>query len=145
MLTRTIARAGLIALVAGGANAQEMRGVSKTEIKIGQTMPYSGPVSAFSMLGKSEIAYFQMVNDKGGINGRKVNLISYDDGYVPPKTVEQTRKMVENDGVTPRWSCRGNRSGRATNRAASTRARQRARSGRGSANWDRPHRTSARP
>ncbi len=86
-------------LVALPARAEEPRGISKTEIKIGQTMPYSGPVSAFSMLGKSEIAYFQMLNEKGGINGRKVNLISYDDGYVPPKTVEQTRKLVEQDEV----------------------------------------------
>jgi branched-chain amino acid transport system substrate-binding protein len=81
------------------ARAEEPRGVTKTEIKIGQTMPYSGPVSAFSMLGKSEVAYFQMINDKGGINGRKINLISYDDGYVPPKTVEQTRRLVEQDEV----------------------------------------------
>jgi ABC-type branched-subunit amino acid transport system substrate-binding protein len=81
------------------AGAQEMRGVTKTEIKLGQTMPYSGPVSAFSMLGKSEVAYFQMVNDKGGINGRKISLISYDDSYQPPKTVEQTRRLVEQDEV----------------------------------------------
>mgnify|MGYP000909634401 CR=1 FL=1 len=86
-------------LVALPARAEEPRGISKTEIKIGQTMPYSGPVSAFSMLGKSEIAYFQMLNEKGGINGRKVNLISYDDGYAPPKTVEQTRKLVEQDEI----------------------------------------------
>jgi branched-chain amino acid transport system substrate-binding protein len=100
----TIARS--IALVASAilsiampAFADEPRGVTKSEIRVGQTMPYSGPVSAFSMLGKSEIAYFQMINDRGGINGRKINLISYDDGYVPPKTVEQTRKLVEQDEV----------------------------------------------
>ena len=80
---RSFALAGALALAACATSAQEMRGVTKTEIKIGQTMPYSGPVSAFSMLGKSEVAYFQMINEKGGINGRKVNLISYDDGYVP--------------------------------------------------------------
>ncbi len=96
---RSFALAGALALAACATSAQEMRGVTKTEIKIGQTMPYSGPVSAFSMLGKSEVAYFQMINEKGGINGRKVNLISYDDGYVPPKTVEQTRKLVEQDEV----------------------------------------------
>ncbi len=86
-------------LFAASAGAEEPRGVTKTEITIGQTMPYSGPVSAFSMLGKSELAYFRMLDDKGGINGRKINLISYDDGYAPPKTVEQTRRLVEQDGV----------------------------------------------
>ena len=79
--------------------AAEMRGVTATEIKIGQTMPYSGPVSAFGALGKGEVAYFKMLNDRGGINGRKVNLISLDDGYAPPKTVEQTRRLVESDEV----------------------------------------------
>jgi branched-chain amino acid transport system substrate-binding protein len=79
--------------------AAEMRGVTSTEIKIGQTMPYSGPVSAFGALGKSEVAYFKMVNDRGGINGRMVKLISLDDGYAPPKTVEQTRRLVESDEV----------------------------------------------
>lgn len=80
-------------------HAAEMRGITATEIRIGQTMPYSGPVSAFGALGKSEVAYFKMVNDRGGINGRKVNLISLDDSYAPPKTVEQTRRLVESDEV----------------------------------------------
>src|SRR5476649_1190950 len=79
--------------------AAEMRGVTATEIKIGQTMPYSGPVSAFGALGKGEVGYFKMVNERGGINGRKVNLISLDDSYAPPKTVEQTRQLVESDEV----------------------------------------------
>jgi ABC-type branched-subunit amino acid transport system substrate-binding protein len=79
--------------------AAEMRGVTATEIKIGQTMPYSGPVSAFGALGKGEVGYFKMLNERGGINGRKVNLISLDDGYAPPKTVEQTRRLVESDEV----------------------------------------------
>src|SRR4030081_1477245 len=77
----------------------EMRGVTATEIKIGQTMPYSGPVSAFGALGKGEVGYFKMINERGGINGRKINLISLDDGYAPPKTVEQTRRLVESDEV----------------------------------------------
>ena len=81
------------------ARAAEMRGVTATEIKIGQTMPYSGPVSAFGALGKGEVGYFKMVNERGGINGRKVNLISLDDSYAPPKTVEQTRRLVESDEV----------------------------------------------
>jgi branched-chain amino acid transport system substrate-binding protein len=79
--------------------AAEMRGVTATEIKIGQTMPYSGPVSAFGALGKGDVGYFKMLNERGGINGRKVNLISLDDGYAPPKTVEQTRRLVESDEV----------------------------------------------
>src|SRR5712672_3286737 len=81
------------------ATAAEMRGVTPTEIKIGQTMPYSGPVSAFGALGKGEVGYFKMLNERGGINGRKVNLISLDDSYAPPKTVEQTRRLVESDEV----------------------------------------------
>jgi branched-chain amino acid transport system substrate-binding protein len=81
------------------SGAAEMRGVSASEIKIGQTMPYSGPVSAFGSLGKGEVGYFKMLNERGGINGRKVNLISLDDGYAPPKSVEQTRRLVESDEV----------------------------------------------
>ena len=92
---------GAMALAAcpPAASAAEMRGVTATEIKIGQTMPYSGPVSAFGALGKGEVGYFRMVNERGGINGRKINLISLDDGYAPPKTVEQTRRLVESDEV----------------------------------------------
>jgi ABC-type branched-subunit amino acid transport system substrate-binding protein len=81
------------------STAAEMRGVTATEIRIGQTMPYSGPVSAFGALGKGEVGYFKMLNERGGINGRKVNLISLDDSYAPPKTVEQTRRLVESDEV----------------------------------------------
>jgi branched-chain amino acid transport system substrate-binding protein len=74
-------------------------GVTNTEIKIGQTVPYSGPASAFSSYGRVMAGYFQMLNEKGGINGRKVNLISLDNAYSPPKALEQTRKLVEDDGV----------------------------------------------
>ncbi len=74
-------------------------GVTDTEITIGQTMPYSGPASAYGTIGKAEAAYFDMVNAQGGVNGRKIKLISLDDGYSPPKTVEQTRKLVEQDNV----------------------------------------------
>jgi branched-chain amino acid transport system substrate-binding protein len=93
--------AGTIALLTGSvaANATEVRGVSSAEIKVGQTMPYSGPVSAFGALGKGEVGYFKMLNERGGINGRKVNLISLDDGYAPPKSVEQTRRLVESEEV----------------------------------------------
>jgi branched-chain amino acid transport system substrate-binding protein len=88
----------------GSAAGAEQRGVTDSEIRIGQTMPYSGPLSAYSALGKAEIAYFNRVNDRGGINGRKVKLISLDDGYVPPRTVEQTRRLVESDEGSARAS-----------------------------------------
>ena len=87
------------AALAAPVLAQNAPGITDTEIKIGQTMPYTGPVTAFSTLGKGEIAYFKMINEHGGVNGRKLNLISLDDGYAPPKTVEQTRKLVEQEGV----------------------------------------------
>jgi ABC-type branched-subunit amino acid transport system substrate-binding protein len=74
-------------------------GASDTEIKIGNIMPYSGPASAYGVLGRTEAAFFKKINDAGGINGRKINFISYDDGYSPPKTVEQARKLVESDEV----------------------------------------------
>ena len=74
-------------------------GVTDKEIKIGNIMPYSGPASAYGMIGKTESAFFQMINDQGGINGRRIDFIRYDDGYSPPKTVEQARKLVENDNV----------------------------------------------
>jgi branched-chain amino acid transport system substrate-binding protein len=74
-------------------------GATDSEIKIGHTNPYSGPASSYSVIGKTETAFFTMLNEQGGINGRKINFISYDDGYSPPKTVEQVRKLVESDGV----------------------------------------------
>jgi branched-chain amino acid transport system substrate-binding protein len=74
-------------------------GVTDTEIKIGNTGPYSGPASSYSAVPKSEVAYYKMVNDQGGVNGRKINCISYDDAYSPPKTVEMVRKLVEQDQV----------------------------------------------
>lgn len=74
-------------------------GVSDAEIKIGQTMPYSGPASAYGAIGKAEAAYFAMLNERGGINGRQIRFLSLDDGYSPPKTVEQTRKLVEQEKV----------------------------------------------
>src|SRR6202161_526176 len=74
-------------------------GATDTEIKIGNIMPYSGPASAYGVIGKSEAAYFKKINADGGINGRKINFISYDDSYSPPKAVEQARKLVESDEV----------------------------------------------
>ena len=89
---------GILSL-AGVAAAQTVVGVTATEIKIGNTNPYSGPASAYGAIGKSIAAYFKMVNEQGGINGRKINFITYDDGYSPPKTVEMVRKLVEQDQV----------------------------------------------
>ena len=80
-------------------------GASDTEIKIGNTIPYSGPASAYGIIGKVEAAYFKMLNEAGGINGRKVNYISVDDGYSPPKAVEMARRLVEQDEVLF-WSAR---------------------------------------
>ena len=99
MLLASIA-AGLVA-VAGPALAQKKydAGATDTEIKIGNTNPYSGPASAYGLIGKTIDAYFKKVNAEGGINGRKVNFITYDDGYSPPKAVEQVRKLVESDEV----------------------------------------------
>ena len=97
-----LAFALVAACFAQNATAQAAKygpGASATEIKLGQTMPYSGPASAYGTIGKVEQAFFKMINDNGGINGRKVNLISLDDGYSPPKTVEQVRRLVEQDEV----------------------------------------------
>jgi branched-chain amino acid transport system substrate-binding protein len=99
---KSFALAGLLAVsVAGTANAQKRYdpGATDTEIKIGNIMPYSGPASSYATIGKTEAAYFNKINSEGGINGRKINFISYDDGYSPPKTVEQARKLVEDDEV----------------------------------------------
>ena len=85
-----------LALAAGG---QYGPGASDTEIKIGNTIPYSGPASAYGAIGKADAAYFAMINDQGGVNGRKINFITRDDGYNPAKTVEQIRKLVEEDQV----------------------------------------------
>src|SRR6185312_10654608 len=96
--TTMLAAASLLALV-GPAFAADAPGVTATEIKIGNTMPYSGPASAYGVIGKGEAAFFKMVNDKGGVAGHKIDFISVDDGYNPAKTVEQVRKLVEQDNV----------------------------------------------
>src|SRR5215468_8077096 len=95
------ATVGITAVAATSAAAQKKYdpGASDREIKIGNTLPYSGPVSAYSEIGKTYAAYFNKINAEGGINGRKLSFISYDDAYSPPKTVEQTRKLVESDEV----------------------------------------------
>jgi branched-chain amino acid transport system substrate-binding protein len=81
------------------AHAQTTPGVTATEVKIGHTIAYSGPASAYGVIGKLEAAFFKMVNDQGGVAGHKINFISYDDGYSPPKTVEQVRRLIEEDQV----------------------------------------------
>jgi len=91
---------GLLSLAhVGGAMGQTVVGVTASEIKIGNTNPYSGPASAYGTIGKAIGAYFRKINDEGGINGRKITYISYDDGYSPPKTVEMARRLVEEDHV----------------------------------------------
>jgi len=90
---------GVAVLAVVPAGAQTVVGVTATEIKIGNTNPYSGPASAYGTIGKVIGAYFKKVNDEGGVNGRKINYITYDDGYSPPKTVEMVRKLVEQDQV----------------------------------------------
>src|SRR5260370_35885199 len=90
-----------VALSASSAYAQKKydTGATDTEIKIGQTNPFSGPASSYATIGKTQAAYMKMINDQGGVNGRKINLIQYDDAYSPPKAVEQVRKLVESDEV----------------------------------------------
>src|ERR1700687_5915012 len=98
-----IASAAFVILAASSSGALAQKkydtGATDTEIKIGNIMPYSGPASAYGVIGKTEAAYFKKINDAGGINGRKINFITYDDGYSPPKAVEQARKLVESDEV----------------------------------------------
>jgi branched-chain amino acid transport system substrate-binding protein len=101
---RMLLKAGAVsaaALASGSraAFAANAPGITDTEIKIGQTMPYSGPASAYGVIGRTDAAYFKMINEAGGVNGRKINLISLDDGYSPPKAVEQTRRLVEQEQV----------------------------------------------
>ena len=101
-LTATAVALGLSAsLSVSSASAQKKydSGATDTEIKIGQTVPFSGPASAYATIGKAQAAYIKMINDSGGVNGRKINLIQYDDSYSPPKAVEQVRKLVESDEV----------------------------------------------
>src|ERR1700693_6293464 len=96
----------------GAALAQKKydTGATDTEIKIGNIMPYSGPASAYGVIGKTEEAYFKKINAEGGINGRKINFVSYDDAYSPPKAVEQARKLVESDEALVLFNSLGTRS-----------------------------------
>src|SRR5438128_12597834 len=91
--------AALALLLSGPAFAAEEPGISATEIKIGGVFPFSGPASSIGLVGRGVMAYIQSVNDRGGINGRKINYIAYDDAYSPPKAVEHARKLVESDEI----------------------------------------------
>src|ERR1700733_15266404 len=96
---RALALAGSVLAAPAIAQTKQAPGVTATELLIGQTMPYSGPASSYAPIGKVQGAYIEMINGQAGINGRKIKLLSLDDGYSPPKTVEQTRKLVEEEGV----------------------------------------------
>ena len=98
-LTATSAIAVALSVCSAAAQKKYDAGATDTEIKVGQTVPFSGPASAYATVGKAQAAYMKMINDQGGVNGRKIDLIQYDDAYSPPKTVEQVRKLVEGDEV----------------------------------------------
>ena len=102
-LSKTMFLLALCAALGGHTTAWTQKkydpGASDTEIKVGQTMPYSGPASSYGTIGRSEAAYFEKINDEGGVNGRKIVFLSLDDGYSPPKAVEATRRLVEQDQV----------------------------------------------
>ena len=106
----------MLALVVSAAAEEQAPGVTATKIKLGNTAPYSGPASSYGTIARSALAYFEMVNDKGGIHGRKVEVISLDDSFSPPKAVEQTRKLVEGEEAS-QSSCRWDRRPRRRRRA----------------------------
>ena len=114
---RALAVTGASALATPAiAQMKQMPGVTANEILLGQTMPYSGPASSYAPIGHVEVAYVAAINDQGGINGRKIKLLSLDDGYSPPKTLEQTRKLVEEDGVAAIFQQLGTPTAMATRR-----------------------------
>ncbi len=106
-LLTAAAAVGFIPAAPAIVRGEESPGVTSTEIRLGNTMPYSGPASAYGTIGKAIAAMFKMANDQGGFGGRKVNFISYDDGYSPPKTVEQIRRLVEEDKVAALFATLG--------------------------------------
>ena len=144
MLRRTLTHITLAAtaalVLAAPAQAQKKydTGASDTEIKIGQTAPYSGPVSAAGVIGRTETAYFKMLNEKGGINGRKINFISLDDGYSPPRTVEQTRRLVEQENVLFIMHSIGTPTSAAIEKYLNQRKIPQILTGSGSPMWDQP-------
>ena len=117
-MIKRLAIAALMLVSGSLAFAADTPGVTATEIKIGNTIAYSGPASAYGVIAKLEAAFFKMVNDQGGVAGRKINFISYDDGYTPPKTVEQVRRLVEEDQVALLFNTLGTASNTAIHRYA---------------------------
>jgi branched-chain amino acid transport system substrate-binding protein len=134
----TILAIGAATVAVRGETPSNAPGITDTEIKIGQTMPYSGPISGYATIGRAEIAYFKMINDQGGINGRKINLISRDDGYSPPKTVEQIRKLVEEDNVAFIFQSLGDVTNAAVQRYLNDRGIPQLFLADGSSKWDDP-------
>jgi branched-chain amino acid transport system substrate-binding protein len=130
----------VLTLAAPVAQAQKKYdpGASDTEIRIGNTNPYSGPASAYGTIGKSIAAYFRMVNEQGGINGRKISFISYDDGYSPPKTVEMVRKLVEQDQVLFVFQTLGTPSNTAIHKYMNTRKVPQLHVATGATKWNDP-------
>jgi branched-chain amino acid transport system substrate-binding protein len=138
VLALTAIGAGTPVPAAQGDPPSNTPGITDTEIKIGQTMPYSGPISGYGTIGKAELVYFRMINDNGGINGRKIHLISRDDGYSPPKTVEQIRKLVEEDNVAFIFQSLGDVTNAAVQRYLNDRGIPQLFLADGSARWDDP-------
>jgi branched-chain amino acid transport system substrate-binding protein len=132
------ALAAITAAIPAALAQKNAPGITDTEIKIGQTMPYSGPISGYGTIGKAEAAYFKMINDQGGINGRKINLISRDDAYSPPKTVEQIRKLVEEENVAFIFQSLGDVTNAAVQRYLNDRGIPQLFLADGSARWDDP-------
>jgi len=132
--------ATILAVAAPYALAQKTydTGATDTEIKIGNTMPYSGPASAYGTIGRTEAAYFKMVNEQGGVNGRKINFISVDDSYSPPKTVEMARQLVEQDGVLFLFNTLGTASNSAIQKYMNTKKVPQLFVATGAAKWNDP-------
>ncbi|ETR76337.1 branched-chain amino acid ABC transporter substrate-binding protein [Afipia sp. P52-10] len=130
--------AGALAATPSLAQKAYGPGVSDTEIKIGNLMPYSGPASAYASIGKAEAAYFKKINEDGGINGRKITFITYDDGYSPPKAMEQTRKLVESDEVLLIFQALGTPSNTATQKYLNTKKVPQLFVGSGASKWGDP-------
>jgi branched-chain amino acid transport system substrate-binding protein len=140
LLIAAIATGAIAFATTGSALAQKKYddGASDTEIKIGNIMPYSGPASAYGVIGKTETAYFNKINAEGGINGRKINFISYDDGYSPPKAVEQARKLVESDEVLLVFNPLGTPSNTAIQKYLNTKKVPQLFVATGATKWDEP-------
>ncbi|WP_027554273.1 ABC transporter substrate-binding protein [Bradyrhizobium sp. Cp5.3] len=145
MIAKTLRPALLavaITVFASGAAVAQKKydaGATDTEIRIGNTSPYSGPASSYGVIGKTEESFFKMINDKGGINGRKIKFISYDDGYSPPKTVEQVRKLVESDEVLLLFSSIGTPTNSAVQKYLNTKKVPQLFVASGAKKWDDPN------